>query len=280
MENKNHNIPDHDDEKEVKKDHYHDEHHFDALGNHDDIEEEDFHWKNSLFTSRRNLTFKITLTGVFLALAIAVSAFEMSIEAILEKIQFKGVPIPFRIFDLIVITLSLSALGPIFSGLIAFVAPFIHLADGFHNPISVVIDCVGYFISIWIIWFFYYFVFRNSSIHKHQVKSVDRFKRWTPIVAYVSIMTIVYTLLVFAIMYLNTSFEHYHEEHNHLVTNISSFHLESEHDHNHGHWKDIVKNLGEFIGIISAIEFIRFSICYSLFALIEPQVKKINHYYK
>ncbi|WP_338985435.1 ECF transporter S component [Spiroplasma endosymbiont of Diplazon laetatorius] len=279
MENKNHEIPHHDDEKEGKKDHYHDEHHFDFLGNHDDINDEDFHWKNSLFTSRRNLTFKITLSGVFLALAIAMSAFEMGIEFILEKVQYQGVPIPFRIFDLIVITLSLSALGPIFSSLIGFIAPFIHLADGMHSPVAVVVDCTGYFIAVWVLWFFYYFVFRNSSIHKHPINSVDKFKRWTPIVAFVPIMTIIYTVIVFGMMYLNITFEEAHHSHE-TFANISLFHGDHAHDHDHGEWEDIVNNFGVFIGIISAIELARFSICYSIFASIEPQVKKINHYYK
>ncbi|QHX36487.1 ECF transporter S component [Spiroplasma sp. BIUS-1] len=275
MENKNHDIPEHDDHLEEKKDHYHEEHHFDALGNHDDINDEDFHWKNSLFTSRRNLTFKITLTGVFLALAIAISAFEMSMEAVLDKIQFQGVSIPFRILDLMVITLSLSALGPIFASLIGFIAPFIHLADGFHNPLSVVIDCGGYFVSIWVIWFFYYFVFRNSSIHKHPIKSVDRFKRWTPMVAYVPIMTIVYTVIVFGIIYLNSLVGHDHDT---FMKSVSMYH--ADHDHGHESWNEVIEHMGLFIGIISAIELARFSICYSLFAVIEPKVKQLNHYYK
>ncbi|AUM62489.1 ECF transporter S component [Spiroplasma monobiae] len=278
MEEKNHKIPNHDDETEKKKDHYHDEHHFDSLGNHDDIDDGDFHWKNSLFTSRRNLTFKITLSGVFLALAIAISAFEMWMEFVLDKIQFQGVSIPFRILDLIVITLSLSALGPIFSSLIAFIAPFIHLADGFHNPISVVIDCAGYFVSVWVIWFFYYFAFRNSSIHKHPINSVDKFKRWTPMVAYVPIMSILYTVIVFGMMYLNLELSNsgHNYDHSLFVNNISPLHE----GHEHGEWEEVVEHLGIFIGIISAIEIVRFSIVYSLFALVEPQVKKINHYYK
>ncbi|WP_339034618.1 ECF transporter S component [Spiroplasma endosymbiont of Cantharis rufa] len=274
MEDKKHEIPDHDDVKEGKKDHYHDEHHFDSLGNHDDINDADFHWKNSLFTSRRNLTFKITLTGVFLALAVALSAFEMLYEQLLDKIPLYGVAIPFRILDILVITLSLAALGPIFSGIIAFIVPFIHLVDA-HNPLTLVIDSFGYFASIWLMWFVYYFIFRNSSIHKHPIKSVDRFKRWTPIVIYVPVITIIYTLLVFLILYITTNSDQGHS-HNHFSTGM----ITSYHEAHSGEWASIKENLGVFIGVISAIELVRFSICYTLFAVIEPQVKKINHFYK
>ncbi|AGR41953.1 ECF transporter S component [Spiroplasma diminutum] len=283
MEEKNHNIPEHDDVKEGKKDHYHDEHHFDSLGNHDDINDEDFHWKNSIYTSRRNLTFRITLTGVFLALAIALSAFEMLYEGFLEKMTIAGgVAIPFRILDILVITLSLAAIGPVFSGIIAFIVPFIHLMDGHHgNALTILIDSLGYFVSIWVIWFSYYFIFRNSSIHKHPIKSVDRFKRWTPMAIYVPIMAIIYTLLVFAMIYITTNSGHDDHDHDHLdlISNLGITTYHGDHEHS-GEWSAVKENLGLFIGVISAVQIVRFSICYALFALIEPQVKKINHYYK
>ncbi|ASP28577.1 transmembrane protein [Spiroplasma corruscae] len=281
-DNSEHIVSEHND-KDNKKDHYHDEHHFDMFGNHDDVKEEDFNWKTSIYTSKRNLTFRLTLSGMILAIAIAATSLDMYIEHLIIPID--GVILPTRFLDILVITLSIGSLGPVFSSLIGFIVPWIHMlihgGGAIHNPLSTMVDSFGYFLVIWVLWLFYYFIFKNSYTHKDPNNKKDIFKRWMPIVAFIPVVVVIFTMINVLVIYLNSSTleEHHHEENN-LFSIIQKFHETEDHDHDHVDWGVFSNKLWVYTFIILGIEVARFTICYSLFGVLEPQMKKINHIFK
>ncbi|AKU80111.1 ECF transporter S component [Spiroplasma turonicum] len=280
-----HKVSDHDSTKKTR-DHYHDEHHFDMFGNHDDVKEDDFNWKKSIYTSRRNLTFRLTLSGMILAIAIAATSIDLYLEHLIIPID--GVILPTRFLDILVITLSIGSLGPIFSSLIAFIVPWIHMlihgGGAIHNPLSSLVDAFGYFIVIWVLWLFYYFVFKNSYTHKNPNKKVDLFKRWLPMVAFVPIVVVLFTMINVLIIYINSAGgEEAHTDESKIYQFVKLFHEDHDHDeheHHHANWGNFSSKMWVYTFIIFGIELARFSICYTLFGLIEPQMKKINHIFK
>ncbi|AKX34452.1 transmembrane protein [Spiroplasma litorale] len=281
---KEHDVLEHNNDKNSKKDHYHEEHHYDIFGNHDDVKEDDFNWKTSIYTSKRNLTFRLTLSAMMLAIAIGATAMDMYIEHLIVPID--GVILPTRFLDILVITLSIGSLGPIFSSCIAFIVPWIHMllhGGAIHNPLSSLVDAFGYFIFIWVLWFLYYFVFKNSYTHKHPNNKIDLIKRWVPMAAFVPVITIVFTMINVLIIYLNSgSGEELHDHEEHSVMKLINYLSEEEHEHEHHHanWTSFSNKLWTYTFIIFGIELARFTICYSLFGVLEPQMKKINHIYK
>lgn len=82
--------------------------------------------------TKRSLTYKIALSGIFLALSVAVSALDILMEQI--QIPVGQVYISFRFLDIIVLLLGLAVLGPLFASLIGMVEPIFHnLIHGMHH---------------------------------------------------------------------------------------------------------------------------------------------------
>ncbi|ARU92034.1 transmembrane protein [Spiroplasma clarkii] len=283
VEHADHEVAEHSEQgSKAKKDHYHDIHHFDASGNHDDVILNDFHFKNSIYTSQKNLIYRITLTGVFLALAIGGTAFDIFLEFI--HIPIAGINISFRFFDILFILLSIGSIGPIFASLIAAVVPWMHLvidSAHAHTWIDAMMDFGGYLLAVWVLWLFYYVIFRNSYIHKDPNRKKDLFKRWLPMPFYVIILTLFYTTLITLLIrfsvdtiFVAHEHEHEHEEHVHEIFKMINA-LEEHHEHSEfeGKWAVLIFGLFGF-------ELLRFSACYAAFAVVEPQVKKLNHRYR
>jgi len=268
-----HSVDEHDESK-PKKDHYHNEHHFDKQGNHDDVSENDFKVKTSIYTSKRNLIYRISLTGVFLALATAATALDM----IWERLNFLyldgGILIPTRFVDILIISISIATIGPAFASFLGLSIPWIHLIiDPHHGPLSALIDSMGYCLMVWVLWVFYYVIFKNSYIHKEPNKKKNIFKIWMPLPFYVILGMLIYVPLTIAIIYVTTEAGHL-DNHSHLNFNI--YHRV----HDHHHWEDFQSRATLYSFIIGGVQAIRFTICYVTFALIEPQMKKINHRYR
>ncbi|AOG60208.1 hypothetical protein SHELI_v1c02530 [Spiroplasma helicoides] len=276
----NHDVPDHKENDQIG-DHYHDKHHIDSKGNHDDIKDSDFDIINSIYTSKRNLIFRISLTGVFLALASCGSAFDMLGEKFF-RLPINDVNLSIRYFDILIICLSIGSLGPLFSSLLAVVIPWFHLLmDSDHTAMAMLIDSFGYLLVVWVMWFSYYVVFRNSYIHKDPNRKKDLFKRWMPIVFFIPIVVIFYTIFTVLIIYVTDVYgEEDHEEVEHLVTHLKGIFF---HEHEEGAediWDNFKSHYVSSTAIIFGFEILRFSLCYVFFAIIEPQIKKLNHRYR
>ncbi|ARU92038.1 transmembrane protein [Spiroplasma clarkii] len=263
----------------LKRDHYHGTHHFDKRGNHDDVAEGDFHFKESIYTSQRNLIYRITLTGVFLALAIGGTSFDIFLEFV--RVPVAGVNINFRYFDLLFILLSIGSIGPFFTSIIAAVVPWMHiLIDNVHGHTvyDALIDLGGYVTITWILWIFYYVLFRNSYTHKDPNRKRDLFKRWSPMPFFVIACALLYTGLIIGVFHLNGAFANYNHATNHqsIESKMVSPHSD-EHEHEMGEFNG---KWGILIIGVFGFEALRFSACFAVFAMIEPQVKKLNHRYK
>ncbi|AGR40953.1 ECF transporter S component [Spiroplasma taiwanense] len=275
MSDNKHSVPDHLDEKENKKDHYHNEHHYDNKGNHDDIIDDDFNFKYSIYINKKNLLYRLAAAGVFLALASICTFFDSMLERIFT-LPLDGVILSVRYLDIFVITLSIGVLGPVFSSLIAFIVPWIHLLmDAEHGPLPSLIDSLGYFAIIWILWLLYYVIFKNSYIHKDPSKKKDLIKRWVPIAIFIPITLILYVPLTILMIYISNP-DHEVEEVKNQILKIVNYHE----THEHGHWTDFKEKYVVYTFIVIGFETLRFTVCYSLFAVIEPQMKKLNHIYK
>lgn len=255
----------------LNKDHYHDIHHILKNGEHDDIDISDFKIGKSFKYSKRNLTFKISMTGVFIALALAASAVDIIIEMLEDLIPpINGIRVSLRILDIIIVNTSISPLGPIFASIVGISTPWIHFAihGGAHgNPFEPLFDSISYLIMIWILWLLYFVIFKNSFFHKDANKSRDRSKRWWPIPFYVITISSIFTAFYILSVYLADL-----TTHRNLAT-IQTF--DSQID-----WNNMNNLLIANISIIATLNIIRFSIIYSVYALVEPMLKILNHKYK
>ncbi|QGS51712.1 ECF transporter S component [Spiroplasma tabanidicola] len=275
-----HVIPEHKEDGK-KHDHYHGEHHFDGQGNHDDILDEDFNIKNSIYTSKRNLIFRTAAAGTFLALAAIGSAIDMFGERFF-KLPLNEIILSIRYFDILIICLSIASIGPVFSSFIGVIMPWIHmLMDGDHPPLTHVVDSFGYFSVVWILWFFYYVVFRNSYIHKDKNRKKDLFKRYMPLVGFIPVSVIVYTAFTILIIFITDQSGHHHDDHDESIINkIISYHEKHEHEAQGDEWDLFKEKAVIYSFTIAGFELVRFSICGALFVILEPQMKKINHRYR
>ncbi|QEH61612.1 transmembrane protein [Spiroplasma chinense] len=274
MENK-HNVPEHNDES--NKDHYHDEHHFDASGQHDDVKENDFDFKNMVYLSKRNLIYRISASGMFLALACLGSLFDWLLERVFT-LPIDDLILSIRYFDILVVSLSISVIGPIFASVIAFTVPWIHLLyDAEHGLWGTLIDSFGYVAVVWVLTIVYYMIFKNSYIHKDPNRKKDLIKRWVPMPIFVIVVVAFYVPLTLWIIYVSGGHDH---DHDHaeikLLNNIISYHE----GHEETNWEAFKEKYLVYTFIIIGFETLRFSVCYSLFAVFEPQMKKINHRYR
>ncbi|QBQ07498.1 ECF transporter S component [Spiroplasma gladiatoris] len=276
----NHEIPEHN-KDDVKGDHYHDQHHFDAKGNHDDITEEEFKFKNSIYSSKKNLIYRITASGMFLALACIGSAIDMFGERIF-KLPLNEIILSIRYFDILIICLSISCIGPVFASLLAFITPWIHmLMDGDHPPLTHLVDSFGYFSVVWILWLFFYVIFRNSYIHKDPKKGI--FKRYMSLLGFIPVSVIIYTLFTILIIYVSdqsASHEHHDHDDENIINKLIDHHEGHDHEAHGDEWDLFKEKLWTYSAIIFGFELVRFTACGLAFVLLEPQIKKINHRYR
>ncbi len=276
---KEHNVPEHSNEEKLK-DHYHGKHHFDSKGQHDDIEDKDFAFINTLLiTGKRNMIYKLVLAGFFMALAFICTILDGYIGEKFLSIPTPAGMISVRYLDVTIIILSIGSLGPVISSLVAFVVPYVHFAvHSEHSIYSIVLDSFGYVLLIWLMWTFYYVISRNSYYHKDPVKKKDLFKRWMPIIPFVLISSAIFAFIVVLSLYLSeiTGAEgHDHEGHDH------EGHDHEGHDHeNEVNWDSFKQKYFITFIVFFFIEVLRFTIVYVLYAAIEPKLKLLNHKYR
>ncbi|AHI53661.1 transmembrane protein [Spiroplasma sabaudiense Ar-1343] len=280
-----------------KKDHYHEEHHFTASGSHDDVSLSDFSIKNHFTFNKRNLTFKIALTSIFLGLAIISTLIDALSETLLS-IPIYGVKMNIRILDLLVTIVSIPTLGLIFSELIAFLIPWIHFGiHSDHSPIQIAFDMIAYMSAVFIFWAIFYVLFKNSIFHKHPNKKVDNIKRWIPGVVIIPLVAAIATGLFILALYVaslsgtNSGHTHSHDHSgtptvdiNDLVSPRHANHAEEgghHHDHeNEASWSNIQNIFWPFVGGVFGIQLARFMLFYVVFAIVEERMKPINHRYR
>ncbi|WP_338983026.1 ECF transporter S component [Spiroplasma endosymbiont of Othius punctulatus] len=257
---------------EPMKDHYHDKHHFTSDGEHDDIDDGEFEIKKYFWVrSKGELIYKISASGIILALALIMTAIDgYGLEVPLMGL-FNGVLVPIRIFDLLVILIGLSVTGPLFGGVIGFILPWIHFLMHAHSIFTPVIESFAYAAMVLIFWLVYFGLFKNSPFHKDPNPKKDKFKRWAPMPIIVLIGVVLFTSVTILILYINqlTGASHHHHD-----SMASTFH---EHDEHSESLFDFLSESKWNIAILIGLQFIRFIVCYVLFALIEPKAKLLNH---
>ncbi|WP_339022471.1 hypothetical protein [Spiroplasma endosymbiont of Crioceris asparagi] len=248
-------------ETEEKKDHYHGIHHITASGTHDDVTDEDFSIKRAYqFRNRRELIFKIAASGVFLALALIFTWLDSLLEDSLEAL-FGGIKVPIRILDFLVLVLASPVIGPLFGCIIAFLLPWIHgmIIDPDHFWFQTMIDSFVYPVMIFIIWFFYYVVFKNSNYHKETNKHIDFLKRIFPQFFIIIIGTILFTLGTVISMWAMNGFQDSKAQ--------------------DGSLNQFLDGKNWHLLVLLVAEFIRFSICSIAIFFIEPKTRIINHHF-
>ncbi len=99
--------------------------------------------------------FKMVLCSIILALSVGLSLIEF-------KIYLPwGSEFDIRIFDTILLFLSISILGIWYSIFISFVQPWLHvIIDGGHSPISMVFYMFSNVLICIIVWIIYYLIFK------------------------------------------------------------------------------------------------------------------------
>ncbi|WP_338971703.1 hypothetical protein [Spiroplasma endosymbiont of Panorpa germanica] len=279
-----------------KRDHYHDEHHFTSKGQHDDVTPDDFSIKNHFIFNKKNLTFKIAATSVFLGLAIVATFLDILSETIFS-IPINGVKMNIRILDLLVTIISIPTLGLIFSEFIAVVVPWIHfLLHSDHSPVQIVFDMLSYMVVVFLFWAIFYLIFRNSVFHIDPNKKVDAMKRWIPMAVIVPAAAFVATALYLLSLYVvslsgggittgHAGHDHGAEMGNDMGSYISPRHAGHDHGHEgHDHsgdasWGNIQPFIGKFAGAAFGIQLARYILFYIVFAVVEKRMKPVNHRY-
>ncbi|AXK51423.1 hypothetical protein [Spiroplasma alleghenense] len=296
--NIDHDVPALEGEKNhEKRDHYHDEHHFTAKGAHDDVTPDDFSLKSHFAFTRKNLTFKIAATSVFLGLAIVATLIDVLSETIFS-IPINGVKMNIRILDLLVVIISIPTLGLIFSEFIAIVIPWIHfLLHSDHSPVQIVFDMLSYMVVVFLFWSIFYLLFRNSVFHIDPNKKVDAIKRWAPMGVIIPVAAFAATALYLLSLYVvslsgggittgHAAHDHSHgaESANDIWGYISPRHAAHDHEGHEGHdhsgdasWGNIQGFVGKFAGAAFGIQLARFILFYLIFAVVEKRMKPVNH---
>ncbi|KNG79097.1 ECF transporter S component [Mycoplasma sp. HU2014] len=287
----------HEQHENQDKDHYHGIHHFDEYGNHDDVTSADFELKSVFRLTKKNLIFKIVLTGVFLALTAAVSGLDILAEYIHIPVNGDQVWIETRFLDITVVMISIAVLGPLFSSVIGFIAPIMHNAihGGEHGWIQPPIQSVEYVIIVWLVFIIFNLIFRNSPIHRDENIKVANFKRWTPIpimiVLFATIVTLGFILALFIQAKISAidpnsgwlpNHDHTHDhKHAQILSSTSQFILgHAGHDHDDENKLNYDKlNLYTSLAVFGW-NCLRYTISMSLFAVIEWRMRPINHRYR
>ncbi|WP_031543011.1 ECF transporter S component [Mesoplasma photuris] len=269
-------------EEHKKIDHYHGIHHFDKFGNHDDYNEEDFKIQTHFRFSKRNLTFKIVLTAIFLALAVAVSALDILLESIKIPVGDQ-VFIQTRFLDTSIMMLSIATLGPLFGTILAGLQPILHnLIHGMeHGWIQPITDVFQNILIVWIVFFVFYLLFKNSPVHKDENKKIYNFKRMVPSAIIVPLVAVVSTIMFVFALYIQS-----------LVSPGSGWAPGHDHGHEHSlvetfHSESGGLGFGEGEKISVALVFalfgwnvLRYAIAFAIFIAIEGRMRPINHRYR
>jgi len=237
-------------EKHIRRDHYHGIHHFDKAGHHDDISSDEFSVKQLLKVNKRSWLMQISAAGVVLALAIVASL----IDALFEHLSLNvgGAVIDTRIFDLMMIILGIPIAGFYGSLIVAAIEPWFHfLIDSDHLPVQVVLTSIDYMLVVIVFFFIYYAAFKNSPIHKEPSKSKRIFKSVVPGVVIVPVLSLVFSLTFLISLWIGVT-----------GNNVSK------------------KDYGILFLISLGIELARFIVMYVLFVLVERKMKPINHRYR
>lgn len=252
-------------------DHFHGNQHYDRYGNMDRITKAEFGMQSYFKFTKRNLTFKITASGVILALSVTVSALDILFESFL-MIPVGQVYVSFRFLDTIILLLGLPILGPIFGSLVGFLEPIFHnLIHGFeHGWIQPLTDSLTNVLIMWLTWLIYYIAFRNSSFHRDPNKHCDRFKRYTPS----AILTVLVGTIATATFILALYIQH--------ETGVSPHNLAHEHDHGSEiSWDALIHgNAGIIVLSLWGLNLLRYFIGYGLFSVLEVKLRPLNHRYR
>jgi hypothetical protein len=262
---KKHEVHEHELEETKLGDHYHDIHHFYGE-KEDDVKPSDFSPKNFFKKKQTNNTiFYISATGIFLALAIVASLIDIGLEMLDLLIPpINGIPVMMRFLDVLVVMLAVTAIGPIFASVVALITPFLHavIHGEIWNPYEPLFDAVSYILIVWILWLFFYVVFRNSLFHRHPNDKVDKFRRWTPMVPFILISSAVFTIFYILTIYITTVQGHSGGDHEESIS-FDSFKKMI--------WINVI--------IVFCANIIRCTFDMTIFCLIEPKLKIINHRY-
>ncbi|WP_342269122.1 hypothetical protein [Spiroplasma endosymbiont of Aspidapion aeneum] len=258
------------DDNEHKKDHYHEIHHFDKYGGHDDVNEDDFDFKLTLkHSSKKNLIYRISLTGTFLALAVVCTALDELTEAVFAIPTPAGM-ISLRFLDITIVTISIALIGPVYAGGIGLVIPIIHWSIHQEHAIyNSLLECVAYCALIWYFWFLYYVIFRNSMIHKDVDKKRNLYKRFIPSIPYVLVGAAMFAILAVIGLWLT-------------YLTATTHNNGADKDDNDADFANITSFKVGFVVflIFFGFECLRLSITYTLFQLLDGPIKKINHRYR
>ncbi|QHX36016.1 ECF transporter S component [Spiroplasma sp. TIUS-1] len=257
-------------------DHYHDYHHFTSDGQHDDISSDEFKIRNSFtIRTKAEMIYKISISGVILSLALIATVIDgYGLEVPLTGL-FNGVLVPIRIFDISVILIGLAVTGPLFGAVIGFILPWIHFLLHAHSIYTPVIESFAYSIMVIYFWLIFYGLFKNSPFHKDPNHKKDLWKRWMPMPFIVIGGIILFTGVTILILYVNDLSIPSHD-HDHFSM---LYHGDHGHDHGSESFKDFFEKSKWNILLLIILQFVRFGICYSAFAVVETRAKKINHRY-
>lgn len=255
-----------------KEDHYHGVHHFDNQGHHDHIQKNEFKVQLKLRLSRQELLRKMVLTGIFLALTVAVSAFDILFENLQLPIGDQ-LRIPFRFFDIAFICISIATLGPIFASIIAMLNPILHnVVHGMeHGWITMVMEIPQNLLITWMVWIVFNLLFQNSPIHKGTNSKKDKLKRFLPILIMIILASIIATALFIMAWYLQDIINH---------ENLHAESLHVDHDHEHSELPDFDGFKFYMTFIVFGWNILRYTIAFSIFSIVEWRMRPINHRYK
>ncbi|AVN59154.1 ECF transporter S component [Mesoplasma florum] len=256
-----------------KEDHYHGVHHFDSKGGHDHIEKDEFKVQLKLKMSRQELIRKMVLTAIFLALTVAVSAFDILFENIQLPIGDQ-LRIPFRFFDIAFICISIATLGPIFASIIAILNPILHnVIHGMeHGWITMLMEVPQNLLITWMVWIVFNVIFNNSPIHKGENNKKDKIKRFLPIPIMIVLASLIATILFILAWYLQDAV-------NHEATHAHSI-RHGDHDHGESELSDFDHFKFYMSFIVFAWNILRYTIAFSIFSIVEWRMRPINHRYK
>ncbi|ATZ18236.1 ECF transporter S component [Mesoplasma melaleucae] len=255
-----------------KEDHYHGVHHFDEKGYHDHIEKNEFKVQLKIRLSRQELIRKMVLTGIFLALTVAVSA----IDILFENLQLPigdQLRIPFRFFDIAFICISIATLGPVFASIIAILNPILHnVVHGMeHGWITMVMEIPQNLLITWMVWIVFNLIFQNSPIHRGTNSKKDKLKRFLPILIMIILASIIATALFILAWYLQDVINH---------ENLQVESLHADHDHEHSELPDFNGFKFYMTFVVFGWNILRYTIAFSIFSIVEWRMRPINHRYK
>ncbi|AGM25301.1 ECF transporter S component [Spiroplasma chrysopicola] len=258
-------------------------------------------FKKELY-NQKSLVFKITLAGVFLAIAVGLSLLE-----IFDIPMPWGATFGIRFFDTLVLIYSVAIIGLWFALLDGIALPWLHnLVDGHHSWLEMAFFMLSNILVIFITWFIYYILFsayrkefveenvddhnihnphltKSSHDHHHRIVKV---KFWKKILAFSLIVPLCAIVEALAVLFvakilLSTGAAGF-EVHSETVEHISGgLPFDSGLYHNHGGSNDLSpifaswKNTLIFIGIFFGIFVGKYTISAILFIVLEQRSRQL-----